>query len=48
MFSNFHLTATREMTELKTGHGWSTLYAFYIRTLGIILDINKASMIPTV
>ena len=35
MFSNFHLTATREMTELKTGHRCSTLYAFYIRILGI-------------
>lgn len=35
MFSNFHLTAIREMTKLKTGHGCSTLYAFYIRRLGI-------------
>lgn len=25
MFSNFHLTATREMKELKTDHGCSVL-----------------------
>lgn len=35
MFNNFHLATTREMKELKTGHGCSALYAFYIRILSI-------------
>lgn len=41
MFSNFHLTGTREMTELKTRHGCHTMYLFYVRILGITGHTTK-------